>query len=691
MQATTMKPRARKRAHELREYLVGDLHLLASPKDLMSLTLRRKRDPELDRLLRDFADPDKRDAMLIETKATLVVQCEYKYSHKGRLNFIIYGPAGLGKSEVAAVIMEWCGEVQHICTGKWALPGIGRNPSDINDLLAQAAKRGIPVIVIGDETEREVAQGSATEEGALISNIESNRVLQPTIIRCANRLERLKVFSFYCDFVFEIIFSDWDHRVNYCIMYLISEELGDELARVPIGIIAFPMHTNEEFRAEYEASKLREQVDFSSSGGRRSRTVDKTEPAIQAVVNYCRQNRVTVGSGGDYTNASSLRHILFYRLEKGERGDTWTGGEQDLILAEAFARLKEMREEEKPPPPSDTTREYVWESDFTWREELALIMQDHPQYRDYHAVFLASEIMGLNPYKNAKQFEELTHFKKSANWKWLNRMKNDEGFQGWLKETRARLHERYVAQRLRAAGWDVQEQPEFDWEGLHYQEDLYATKDDKTVWINCKCGSGNRTYVADEYKTTYILANQAHAEAYILYLDLEENVHDIFLPGDRFSVGSRGSGLGAMEPTDGKDASTPILLLRALAAPGEGAPETGAEANAEARAEAGAMSDLAPTMERLLDATMELARTGGLEAAERTLGHKLGTEAVAAIMSEVRSRLDAKSPAARANKKKGPTHARGPRERGGRKRGELGVAALKREKKKGAGKHPTPR
>jgi len=677
MQETMTKQRARRRRPEIREYVLGDLHLLASPKDLISLNARRKKDPEFDRLLRDFADPKKRDVMLIETKATLVVQCEYKYSHKGRLNFIVYGPAGLGKSEVAADVMEWCREILHLCTGKWALPGIGRNPSDINDLLAQAAQRGIPVIVIGDETEREVAQGSAVEEAALISNIESNRVLQPTIIRCANRLQRLKVFSYYCDFVFEIIFSDWDHRVNYCIMYLISEELGDEQGRVPLGIIDFPMHTNVDFRAQYEASKMKEQVDFSSAGGRRSRTAEKTEPAIQAVVNYCTQHHLSVGRGGDYSSASSLRHILVYRLKDVgfDWGDIWSEGEQKLILQEAFARLRKDR---RPLPPPESTHEYKWESDFTWRQELAILMQEHPDYQQYHSVFLATEIMGLNPYKNAKQFEELTHFKKSANWKWLNRMKNDQAFQGWLKETRAKLHERFVAQKLRQAGWTVQEQPEFDWLGLHYQEDLYATKGDKVVWINCKCGSGNRTYVADEYKTTYILKNQANAEAYIVYLDLEENIHEVYAPGDRFSVGSGHAGLSVMEPAEGEDASTPLLLLRALAAPGEGA------------GEAEPATDDKSTLEQLIDATVELARAGGLETAERTLGKKWDPERAAEIMLEVERRLRAETPAVKTTKRKRSTPARTPHGRGGRGRG-LGVAAQKREKKRGAGKHPTPR
>jgi hypothetical protein len=355
---------------------------------------------------------------------------------------------------------------------------------------------------------------------------------------------------------------------------------------------------------------------------------------------------------------------LFYRLKEVgfDWGDIWTDGEQKLILQEAFARLREDRR--PAPPPSESTHQYVWESDFTWREELAILMQDHPDYQQYHSVFLASEIMGLNPYKNAKEFEEITHSKKSANWKWLNRMKNDEAFQGWLKDTRAKLHERFVAQKLRAAGWQVQEQPEFDWQGLHYQEDLYATRGDKIVWINCKCGSGNRTYVADEYKTTYILKNQANAETYIVYLDLEDNVHEVYAPDDRFSVGSGHAGLSVMKPVDGEEASTPILLLRALAGPVVEATEERAEACTEPEA----APDVRDLADRVLDAATELARSGGVKAAEQALAKEWGADMAARIMVDLQHRLKAEKAGAKTTKRKSPAHTRRAHGRGVRGR-----------------------
>jgi hypothetical protein len=640
---------------EFKEVFVDGLHLMASPGDLISLKQRRKQDPQLDAILRRFWNVRDREQMFFEAWRTLDAQIEFKLKREGAPYFAVYGVRGIGKSEVAAAIMERLRVAFRVLLGIETVPAFGRNPSDMNQLLARATQANRVAVVIGDETETETGLGRNTEADALIDNLETIRLLLHPVIRCANRYQKLKLFSYYCDFVFEVLFQDRDNRINYCIMYKIDEEVSGSDPRIPIAMINIPLHTNEALRRAYRLLKEKEQVEFTSAGGRRSRVKAKMEPFVTALMDYCITQGLEAGKGKDITKPDRLLSKLVFHVKD---GDKWNTGEQKLICEEAYDRLSERKEEGMSPPP-DSEREFVWESDFSWREEMALIMQDHPQYKQYHSVFLASEIMGLNPYKNAKQFEELTHFKKSANWKWLNRMKNDEGFQGWLKETRAKLHEKYVAQRLRAAGWDVQEQPEFDWEGLHYQEDLYATRNDKPVWINCKCGSGNRTYVADEYKTTYILANQAHAEAYIVYLDLEENVHDIFLPGDRFSVGSRGSGLAATDPTDGKDTSTPLLLLRALAGPAMEAREEPAEPCVEAHPEPNETG----TAERLLEATVELARVAGLETAERTLGKEWDPERAAAIMAEVRSRLRAESPAAKKTKRKGTAHTRGARGR----------------------------
>lgn len=574
MRASKRKARSQSQPPELQEYLVGDLHLLASPKDLLSLSLRRQKDERLDRLLRDFENPEKRELMLAEAWMTLRFQCEYKYNNKGSPYFIVYGPRGLGKSEVAMALMEYCIESLHECTGRWALPGFGRNPSDLNDLLAQATRRGVPASIQGDETESEVGPGSATEEKALIDNAETARILQPTITRCANRLQRLRAFSYYCDFVFEVVFSDRDHEVNYCIMYLISEELGDEFGRVPIGIINFPLHTNQDLRENYEKSKMNEQTDFTSSGGRRSRIRDKLEPVVQALLNYAIENKISVGRGTDVEKPSGLRHILIFRLKGSgfDRGSTWVGSEQDLICEEAFDRLREyyrqLPKNSQEPTEETGKSAFKWASEFSWRDELARVLEKSA-YRQYYRMFLATEVMGLNLYKNAEEFEKVTGRRKSAGYAWLTKMHKDDGFQGWIKETRSKLHENFLSQKFREAGWEVVEHPSFEYQGLTYEEDLYIKKGETEYWINAKCGSGPRTYTADEYKTTFIIYNQMHARARIIYLDLETGIHSVFLPTERFAVGARMAQRQALDPMETTDPSTPILL-GALAGPAQG-------------------------------------------------------------------------------------------------------------------------
>jgi hypothetical protein len=247
-------------------------------------------------------------------------------------------------------------------------------------------------------------------------------------------------------------------------------------------------------------------------------------------------------------------------------------GGRDMTLKEqedtAIKTRRLLDEDAKAPEKTPLKHpDFQWESDFTWKTEMLQLIQNHPVFKDYTDIFLAHEVEGLSPYKHARQFEKITGLKKTANNDWITRMNKDDIFQGWLKKMRGDMHENFVAQKLGNAGWLVNKKPHFTLGGIDYEEDLYIENGDRQVWINCKCGSGNRTYNKDEYLTTYILANQAGAEAYILYLDLETNMHDVFFPGQSVSVGSRRSALtSAVQPTNSAP-STPLLLLAALQSP----------------------------------------------------------------------------------------------------------------------------
>ena len=550
---------------ELEEIFIGGLSLLTSPKLIASLDARRKKNEQLDKLLRKFQNPRRRAAMFKEGWRWLDSQIEHRLKHKGAPFIAIFGDRGIGKSEAEATLLFRLTEAYWKFLGIEAVPGLGRNPSDINSILAQATKEGVVVIVLGDETEEETGQGKVTEERALIDNLETIRVLLHTVIRCANRYAKLRMFSYYCDFVLEVIFQDIENLVNYAILYVVDEDIGSD-PRIPMYIINLPLHENEWFREFYEARKQKDQTEFTESGGRRSRVRKKLMPYVDRLVQYCVDNSLMVGRGNDIQKPDDLLNKLIFRVRVGKAyGDKWNISEQRLICQEAFDQLTDWQRGKLDKESDHLFKDYMWESDFSWRDKIARMMQDHPEWSHYHPYFIAAEVELLNVYKHEKQFNEITGTKKTTNRKWVVRMRTDERFNGWLKDRRAALHESYLASKFKDAGWHVEEKPRFIFADLDYEEDLLIAKDGREVWINAKCGSGSRTYVKDEYKTTYILANAMRKETYILYLDLETNIHEVHMPGESFVVGS---GRSTAEIAVSAIPSTPFLLLEAVAAEG---------------------------------------------------------------------------------------------------------------------------
>ena len=528
------------RLPKLKEIFKGGLKLLASPKQIASLDMRRKNNKDLDRLLRAFDNPQRRQGMSEQAWRWLDGQIEYRLKQKGAPFIAVYGDRGIGKSEAQATLMFRLTEAYKKFLGVDVIFGIGRNPSDINELLARATEQRRIAIVAGDETEKELGPGSATEEQALLDNLETIRVLLHTIIRCANRYRKFKVFSYYCDFVLEVIFRDDHNRCNYAILYIIDEEVGSD-PRIPLFIINLPLHNQQWFRDDYEKMKMKEQIEFTASGGRRSRVKAKLLPTVKALVRLCTEEGYKIGPGQDIKKPEDLMPKLIFHVTVerfGIRGDKWNTPETKLICLEAFDLLKKEAKSKQEREDDEIFKDYVWSTDFVWREHIAALIEEHPDYNKYHCYYLAYEVMSLHHYKNSLEFEKITGRKKTTNYTWVTRMKNDNQFQGWLKDRRARLHESYLAQKLREEGWHVEEHAGFQHEGLNYEEDLRIVRNGREVWLNAKCGFGNRTYVADEYKTTYILANSLDKESYILYLNLETGIHEIHQPSKRFSVGS---------------------------------------------------------------------------------------------------------------------------------------------------------
>lgn len=546
----------------LKEIFKGGLRLLASPKQIASLNKRRLDDKDLDKLLRAFDNPRRRQYMFDEAWKWLDSQIEHILKQKGAPFIAIYGDRGTGKSEAEATLMFRLVEAYRRFLGIDVVLAIGRNPSDLNELLAKATEQNKVAVVAGDETEKELGPGSMTEEQALLDNLETIRVLQHTIIRCANRYRKLKVFSYYCDFVLEVIFRDDHKRINYAILYIVDEEAGSN-PRIPMFIIDLPLHDNKWFRDAYEDMKMKEQVEFTSGGGRRSRIKKKLLPTVEALVKLCKEEDYGIGRGKDIKRAEDLMPKLIFHVTKerfGVRGDNWNTSETRLICLEAFDRLKRQEEGAQRVKDDKVFKDYKWGTDFEWREHIAALIHKHPEYGRYHSYYVASELMGLNHYKDNKEFEKVTGKKTTTNRKWTMRMNKDESFQGWLKDRRARMFESYLAQKFRVAGWHVEEKPQFKHDGFRYEEDLLIIKDKREVWINAKCGF-YRSYKKEEYKTTYILLNVLGKEAYIVFFDLDNEQCEIHLPNEHFSAGR---GRSSMEIAKTPKGATPYLILEAL-------------------------------------------------------------------------------------------------------------------------------
>jgi hypothetical protein len=363
------------------------------------------------------------------------------------------------------------------------------------------------------------------------------------------------------------------------------------------------------------------------------------ESSVDALQQYCIDQGYTVGKGKDIAKADDLLPKLIFHVEQ---GDKWNVGEQKLICQETFDRLKEWTEgrpvKEEPDSPEE---EHFWASDFTWQPEVAKMLEHHKEFSQYHTVFLASEVYGYTVYKNSAEFARITGRKKSTDYMWTKRMRADASFQGWLKDTRSRLHEKYLAQRFREAGWTVTEKAAFEYQGLQYEEDMMLEQGKRRVWINAKCGSGVRTYTADEYKTTYILASHLKQEAYVVYLDLEANVHEVYLPtAEKFSVGARRSTYTGIELAETPGSSTPILSPLLTPPARSGVPEAGADVVAEAPPAAGTDASTA----QFMDVVIALARVDGIDAAERALREKgLSEPVVRQAVEFVRARLHSES------------------------------------------------
>jgi hypothetical protein len=533
------------------KYKRPSLEDIASPAVLEALKDAAKEDTRIEELMQAWVDDKQREAMQEWGINYILKLCRYQLSTENTIYTLLYGAKGTGKTEIAQFLtlleMALYFEIDIA-----PILGMARSPSVSNDILSRATLENQTLLLIDDETEHEFNMGSAKALIGLIQNADTMRVLRHSLTLCTISLDYLGGLISRCDIILHAIFADRKNRVNWCILYTNSLETRENKTRLTAkAIVGLPLHEMEDLRSTYKTWKEQYQTGLTISGGAHGADSTVIDQKAYLLVEYAKNHGYT-----DYS-AHRLEEILYSEIPGGK---DMVGKQLEFAAIKARRLLDDDSEPKDDPKPP----EIIWTSDFSWAEEIERAIKKHPQFKKYHDVFLATEIMHLNTYRDADAFEKITGQKKTQNGVRLKRMKEDDEFQGWLKQTRSQLHEKFIAHKLREAGWTVQEKPHFELGGVDYEEDLYAENDGHAVWLNCKCGSGNRTYLRNDYVTTYILANQTDAEAFIIYSDLQKNTHDIFLPAERFSVGSHRSTLTEAKNAGDSDSSTPLSLLAAL-------------------------------------------------------------------------------------------------------------------------------
>jgi hypothetical protein len=553
--------------HDLHEYLIGDdgMHLLASPKDLLLVEKRIEEDEYFAQLIEAFNDTYMRKVMFARMWQFIDSTIEYKLKTKAAPYIAAWGTRGMGKSEVLAFLVLRILQAYYQYTDfpqDSVLPALARDWERGNTLLSKATERGKKLLLHIDEIEFMVGTGSRTEYYSMIANLETIRVLMHAVLCCTIVLNRIKEFAEQADFVLHTLFQDRINEVNYCVLYVMDTMTG---MLEPVGIVDVPLHENHEYRKKYEAMKVREQMRFTEHFGRMSNLEGRLEPIVQRLTDYVFEHSLQ----HDITKPGDLESRLV-RKKYGIGGHILNQDERRMAMKFAFDEIQERMETEDGTDADDAEKSawhITWGTEFTWRTEICELLEK-TKFKDYIPFWTAREVEALSVNKNAQEFSSITHKSKSQNYAWLKRMDADDSFQGWLKETRSIMHESFLAQMFRDAGWEVEQRPTFEHLGMRYTEDLLITRDGQSIWVNAKNGSGFRTYTANEYMTTRIL-HETGKEAYILYLDLETGVHELFVPEERISVGSGKGGMKSSKNSKkNKTPSTPSLLLRALTGAG---------------------------------------------------------------------------------------------------------------------------
>ena len=294
----------------------------ASPADLERLKNRLEREKDLRRVLYAFKNGKRLEKALAIGWLFLLGQIEYRVKRRSSIYIFVFGTRGMGKSEIGMKIALVIRKSYLKYLGRNHELGFGRSPSELNRVLREATEDDVSVILISDEAEEETGVGSATEEQALIGNLDTMRVLMHSVIRCAIGLRW--GFASRCDFLIEPIYQDIDNEINYCVIYTIDPEKNRKVAKY---VIDLPLHDDIRLREAYEAWKEQEQKDFTSKGGRRSHLRGRLGPIVDDLVRIAEERNL------DPRTWKEFETILVFEVEGGEG---LTGRETTLACKQAF-------------------------------------------------------------------------------------------------------------------------------------------------------------------------------------------------------------------------------------------------------------------------------------------------------------------------------------------------------------------
>lgn len=315
-------------------YSVPPLAELLSPAEIESLANECQTNEDIYALLETWGIPDRREEMQEWALDFIAKQIAFQIQDVNVVRFVIYGPPGKGKSELAQSLAFFIINVyQEHNSDILAWPKIARSPSDANDIFSEETQKGNTICLVLDEKERQIGLASITNLNALVQNIDTMRILRHSLIMIAITKQELGKLVSRCQIVFRAIFKDKENRINWCIMYVNDMEANN---LIPLAIVGIPLHPHQWFRDWYEEEKRKNQVSLTVAGGRSKADPTKIKNAATDVLAFLKENGIINPKRG------SIKEILTTEIP-----NVLIGDEMDLAASRVL-RLLQKEPREKP-------------------------------------------------------------------------------------------------------------------------------------------------------------------------------------------------------------------------------------------------------------------------------------------------------------------------------------------------------